>query len=163
MRRAIAAVITAVLLAAVLLLARRPVSERDNRMDVSPEDCIERLFTAAEAGDVSVYLDCFTGDERRRLERELKDQSPGAFARSLQDALRELKGRAVFGPAESERAGQEVALTVERVYVNRTERQTYRLVREPSQWRVAGIQPTQAYQPEAAYGTPVFETPESKP
>ncbi len=62
----------------------------------TPEACIERMFAAAQRGDVTAYLDCFTGSERDRLDRELAGQPPEVFARSLRDAVATLKGRAVF-------------------------------------------------------------------
>ena len=159
MKRVVAALITCVLLAVVLFASRRPSAPPANGPGSSPEDCIQRKLTAAEQGEVSTYLDSLIGSERLRLERELADLSRDAFAQSLRQALQELKGRAVFGLAERERAGQEVVLTVERVYLNRTERQSYRLVRSADQWRIASIQAAQAYQPATAYGTPVFELP----
>jgi hypothetical protein len=161
MKRGLAGLITIGLLAGVLLWSvprgEPPVRAEDD----TPEACVQRMFVAAEAGDVATYLDCFTGAERRRLERELADQSRDAFARALQQAVQQLKGRAVFAPSEADVDADTLRLTVERVYVNRTERQTYQMVRRADGWRIASVQTAQAYQPLKPYGTPVFELPQS--
>ena len=52
---------------------------------------------------------------------------------------------------------QEVELTVERVYENRNERQTYRLVRSDDGWRIAEVQAAEAFQPPIPYGAPVYQ------
>jgi hypothetical protein len=43
------------------------------------------------------------------------------------------------------------------VYDNRTERQTYELVCEAGTWRIRDMQAANAFQPDKAYGTPVYE------
>ena len=69
MKRWIAALLTLLPLAAVLLWGRRgrPPQPPAVATDSSPEACIERMFDAAGRGDVAAYLDCFTGAERERL------------------------------------------------------------------------------------------------
>jgi len=170
MKRTIAGFITVAVLGFVVMRAFRESptdiapgasSSTEQKTDSdSPEECVHRMFAAAEQGDVATYLDCFTGPERQRLERELADQSREVYATSLRDALRELKGRAIFAPEEQETTDNEVLLTVERVYATRTERQTYQLVRESDQWRISAVETARAYQPTKAYGTPVFEMPQ---
>jgi len=119
------------------------------------------MFEPAKQGDVETYLDCFTGSERERLERELSDQPKEAFARSLVEAVESLKGRAVFkGEADGDSESNWV-LPVERVYANRVERQTYRLVRESNEWRIHTVETAISFQPDKPYGTPVYE-PESR-
>jgi len=117
------------------------------------------MFEAAKQGDVETYLDCFTGAERERLERELADQPEDAFARSLVEAVESLKGRAVFkGSADGDPEANWV-LPVDRVYVNRMERQTYHLVRESNVWRIHTVETATSFQPDKPYGTPVYEPP----
>jgi hypothetical protein len=159
MKRIFAGLITIGLLALTLVLSRRPNAPPESGAENSPEKCIERMFTLAEEGNVAGYLDCFTGEERRRLERELGEQTVEAFAQSLQDAVQELKAHVVFAPEEKE--PNQVQVTVERVYANRTERQQFHLVQKENDWRVFRIESAQAYQPEVPYGTPVFEMPAS--
>jgi hypothetical protein len=166
-RRTIAGLITVALLAGVLLISRPDAPTKKtpakSRSDIaSPEDCVQRMFAAAEEGDVDAYLDCFTGRERGRLERELADQSRADYSRALQDALAEQKGRAVFAADGDSEDSDRVAITVERVYATRMERQTYHLRREQNQWRIETVETAQSYQPEKAYGTPVFELPEER-
>ncbi len=115
------------------------------------------MFDAAKDGDVPTYLDCFTGSERERLERELADQPREAFARSLVEAVESLKGRAVFEGKTDGDSGSNRVFTVDRVYLNRTERQTYHLVRESSAWRIHTVETAAAFQPDKPYGTPVYE------
>ncbi len=157
MRRLLAALITAVVFGAVLWFGRGdvpPSPASDSGAD-TPEQCIQRMFEAAAAGDVTTYIDCFSGRERERLERGLADGRREALARSLIDAVATLRGRAVFadGPVGDDRA----RYTVDRVYQSRTERQTYELVCESGTWRIESVRTTQAFQPDTAYGTPVFE------
>jgi len=160
LKRWIAGIVTAALIMTVLVIARRRGPTPTNPSSAEkPEACIERMFDAAGEGDVETYLDCFTGSERERLERELADQPRDAFARSLVEAVESLKGRAVFegktdGNTESNRV-----FTVDRVYLNRTERQTYHLVRESNAWRIHTVETAAAFQPDKPYGTPVYEPP----
>jgi hypothetical protein len=115
------------------------------------------MFTAAEKGDVDAYLDCFTGPQRERLERELASQPREIYARSLAESIRALKGRAVFDASFANPPSREATVTVERVYVHRLERQTYHLVNQSGVWRIDDVQTPSALQPEKAYGQPVFE------
>ena len=160
MKRWIAGIVTAALVLTVLVIARRrgPLPTSPSSAE-KPEACIERMFDAAGEGDVQTYLDCFTGSERERLERELADQPRDAFARSLVEAVDSLKGRAIFeaktdGESESNRV-----FTVERIYLNRYERQKYHLVRESTAWRIRTVEAAAAFQPDKPYGTPVYEPP----
>jgi hypothetical protein len=121
-----------------------------------PADCIEQMFAAAERGDVEAYLDCFTGAERERLERELALQPRDDYSRSLMQSIRDLKGRAVFEASASDQPF-EATIIVERIYAHRIERQIYRLARESGTWRIAAVQAAAPLQPEKAYGQPVFE------
>jgi hypothetical protein len=123
----------------------------------APADCIEQMFAAAERGDVEAYLACFTGRERKRLDRELASQPREVFAQALVQSIQELKGRAVLDAPAASAASQEAAITVERVYVHRMERQTYHLVLQSQQWRIDDVQAANPLQPEKAYGQPVYE------
>ncbi len=162
MKRWIAAVATLVLLGAALTLGRRAPTPQSDSTASSPDECIEQMFDAAKRGDVTAYLDCFTGPERERLERELAGQPKKAFARSLVEAVTTLKGRAVFETDTSESGDTRTLLTVDRVYATRTERQTYHLVPESDAWRINSVQTATAFQPYKPYGTPVYEPAESE-
>jgi hypothetical protein len=159
LKRTLAAVITALVFGTVLWLGRGdvpPSSTAGSGAD-TPELCIQRMFEAAAAGDVTAYVDCFSGRERDRLEQQLIGSRREQFARSLVDAVAGLRGRAVFadGPVGDDRA----RYAVDRVYESRTERQTYELVCEAGVWRIESVRMAQPFQPKTAYGTPVFEEP----
>jgi hypothetical protein len=116
------------------------------------------MFEAARAGDVDAYLDCFTGPQRTRIQRKLAGQSREAFAQSLADAVRDLKGHVTPQSAPQGDADR-VELAVERIYQNRNERQSYSLVRQSGVWRISDVQAAVSFQPPVAYGAPVFEPP----
>ena len=157
MKRAAALVATAVLFVAALLLGRGGTARYGSA--VSPGDCLARMFNAAEQGDVPAYLDCFTGPQRERIARELEDQPADAFAAALKDAVRTLKGRAVSGGGEVEPDARSATLTVDRIYAQHTERQSYHFVRQNDSWRIDSVGTVEKHQPPVAYGTPVFELP----
>jgi hypothetical protein len=161
LKRILSAAITVVVFGAVLWLGRgdRHAAPRPGAGADTPEQCIGRMFTAAAAGDVAAYVDCFRGPERERLERELVDGRREAFARSLQDAVGSLRGRAVFADGTIAADADAARYTVDRVYESRTERQVYDLVRESGVWRIEAVRTMQPFQPETPYGAPVFEPP----
>jgi hypothetical protein len=156
MKQIIAAVATLGLVGAALWFGRRP-PPAESTPPATPAECIERMFAATERGDVEGYLDCFTGLQRDRLERELASQSREDFARSLRQSIQELKGRAVFDAPARDVASREINVTVERVYVHHLERQTYHFVNQSGAWRIDDVQSPHPIQPEKAYGQPVFE------
>ena len=158
MKRTIAALTTLGLILAAIVWGRRQSTTTEAIVAVAtPEHCIERMFDVAERGDVVAYLDCFTGPERLRLDRELSGQSLDAFASSLVQVVSELKGRAVYEASKGTGDDDQALLIVERVYASRTEKQLYALVHEPDAWRIHSVQNAEPHQPDKAYGTPVFE------
>jgi hypothetical protein len=160
LKRTLAAIITILVLGLALWFGRgRPAASPSPATSgaATPEACIERMFDAAKQGDVAAYLNCFTGPERQRLQRDLAGQPQEAFRQSLVDAVATLKGRAVFASSPVGDPSQPVIYTVDRVYDNRTERQTYELVCEAGTWRIRDMQAANAFQPDKAYGTPVYE------
>ena len=166
MKRIVAALLTLLILAAVLWFGRAaptsPATAPSTAAADTPEGCIERMFAAAQRGDVTAYLDCFIGPERDRLERELAGQPPEVFARSLQDAVAGLKGRAVFRNDAPQAAADSASYTIDRVYASRTERQRYQLTRQSGVWRIQSVATANPFQPAKAYGSPVYEEPPAK-
>lgn len=165
MKRMLAGLLTLLVLGAVLWQGRgRPPAPLPAPAAAdTPEACIERMFAAAQRGDVPAYLDCFTGSERDRLERALAGQKQDAFAQSLRDAVATLKGRAVFrnGPADAAAAAADTAsYTIDRVYETRTERQLYQLTCQSGLWRIETVATANPFQPDKAYGSPVYEDAE---
>ena len=111
MKRAIAALITVVILCAIVSIAlREPSADEAPASGPTPEQCIQRMFEAAERGDVVAYLDCFTGQEREQLDRQLLDQSPETLAKTLMEAIDQLKGHAVH---QAQISGDTALVTVE--------------------------------------------------
>ena len=160
MKRAIAVLATAVLLAGAIYMGRdRGVPGNGSAATAadSPAECLERLFAAAEKGDVPGWLDCFTGQERDRLAKEVASQPAGEFAAALQEAVRTLKGRAINDVSDGGPKGDAAVLSVERIYAHHTERQRYHFRRERDGWRIESLGAVEKHQPPIAYGTPVFE------
>lgn len=163
MKRIVAGLITLLILGGVLWYGRGtptppPAGPSPAGAD-TPEACIERMFAAAQRGDVTAYLDCFAGAERDRLERELAGQPADVFARSLRDAVATLKGRAVFRNGGPDAAANTASYTIDRVYESRTERQRYQLIRQSGTWRIQSVAVADPFQPDKPYGSPVYEEP----
>ena len=158
MKQSAALLTTALLLAVAFYLSR--TVRNPSSVAASPEACLKRMFQAAEQGEVDAYLNCFTGQQRQRLERELGNQGASAFAASLKSALDKLKGRALSGSskvADDDRA----RMTVERIYERHAERQDYHFVRDSAGWRIESVGQVQEFQPPIPYGTPVYERDEA--
>lgn len=120
------------------------------------------LIASAASGDVPAYLDAFSGALRQRLGREIGERGIDAFADDLRAAARARKGHAVFA-AEFE--GDDAArVTVETVYPDRNERQTYLVERRGGTWLVADVETVRSHQPGAKFGTPAgYVAPEGVP
>ena len=158
MKRIVSGVITALVLAALLIVAAvrsaAPTAE-------TPEQCLEQMFQAMKDGDVSAYLRCFTGELRERLEQNAKEQRNEKFAVYLKETVAPIKGRAV---KTEEASADHARLVVDRVYERRPwEYQGYRLRRESGAWKVFAIDPVELHEPPVPYGTPAFPTPENEP
>ncbi len=125
-------------------------------------DHLRQLLSSAREGNVDAYLDAFSGPLRERLEREANDRGRTAFSASLRQASQARKSHALFSP---EPAGPNAYLvTMESVYPDRNERQTYRIEREGDAWRVTAIDTLRTEIPKARYGAPAsFEAPEGIP
>lgn len=161
MKRFVAGLITLLVLGAIVWHGRGtptpPPTAPSNAEADTPEACLERMFAAARRGDVAAYLACFTGSELDRLQRERAGRPTEAFARSLQDAVADLKGRAVFRNDTAETNTDSASYTIDRVYESRTERQRYQLTRQSGTWYIQSVATASPFQPEKAYGSPVYE------
>ncbi|HET6879503.1 MAG TPA: hypothetical protein VFI31_05090 [Pirellulales bacterium] len=164
MRRPLAVVFTFALLAGAFYVGRgRSISDgkRVGQASDSPARCLERMFSAAEQGDVAAWLDCFTGTQRAAFAKEIDANPTQEFAESLKKAVGEIKGRAVSGTNASDSAGAVATLSVERVYAHHTERQSYHFRRDADGWRIESLGSVEKRQPAIPYGTPVFELGET--
>jgi hypothetical protein len=175
MKQVIAAVLTFALMGVLLSSGLRrsrapataPVSEPDTpaisaERQNPAQAAVLNLLESASRGDVPSYLDAFTGPLRTRLEHEVTERGRESFAEDLRRAARSRKSHAVF-TAEVE-GSESARVTVESVYPDRNERQTYRLVPEQSAWRVAEVESVRSHQPKAKFGSPaVYIAPEGVP
>jgi hypothetical protein len=173
MKPLVAGLLTAVVLAAMLVLGSRRAVTTDpaGRQEIqapsgvasSPaEVAVKALLKSGEDGDVTAYLASFAGPMKDRLEREVADRGREAFADDLRRAAASRKSHAVFA---GEPDGDDVArITVETVYSDRNERQTYRVEKTGDGWRVADVATVKSHQPAAKFGSPAsFIAPEGVP
>jgi hypothetical protein len=120
------------------------------------------LLDSALNGDVTGYLDCFSGPLRQRLEREVSERGRDVFAADLKRAAQSRKSHAIFA-VEPEGAAA-ARITVETVYPDRNERQTYHLAQETGTWLVNDVETVRSQVPKAKYGMPAtYQEPEGVP
>lgn len=126
------------------------------------EGRIQKLLEDASRGDVRAYLADFGGPLRQRLERERTERGEAAFAADLKRAAAARKSHATFAP---EPDGDTTArVTVETVYADRNERQTYRLEAGPDGWLVTEVETVRGHEPKFKYGSPAsYQEPEGPP
>jgi hypothetical protein len=175
MKPIVAGILTAVILATMLLLGSRgivkmappdepqeaPISRGE--VGASPaEEAVQGLLRSGEQGDVSGYLAAFSGPLQERLTREVGGRGRDAFADDLRRAAATRKSHAIFA-AEPE--GEDAArVTVETIYPDRNERQTYRVERTDDGWRVIEVATIKSHQPAAKFGSPAsYIAPEGAP
>jgi hypothetical protein len=136
-----------------------------NRATPDPAEArLNTLLDSAWRGDVSGYLDSFGGPLRERLQREVNERGRDAFATDLKRAARARKSHAIFA-VEPEGTGA-ARITVETVYPDRNERQTYHLVQESNTggWLVSDVETVRGQVPKARYGTTAsYQEPEGVP
>lgn len=126
------------------------------------ESALRDLLDRGKEGDVSGYLSAFAEPLRSRIEREAKERGFDRFAADLRQAAQARKSHALFAP---EPEGPDACrITVESVYPDRNERQTYRLENNGSTWLVSSIENVRAREPIARYGAPAaYLAPEGVP
>jgi hypothetical protein len=162
MKPFIAGLLTVAILGALLFLGSREgaqIRSADPQRAESPtepepvpaEEAVRRLIRCGDEGDVTGYLQSFSGTLRDRLEREVAARGREAFANDLKRSAGARKGHAVFA-AEPEVADA-ARVVVEMVYPDRNERQTYRVVRSKDDWRVAEVATVRSRQPSERFGT----------
>ena len=139
----------------------RSASSRSEEVEPA-EARIHALLRAAWDGDVETYLGSFDGPLRQRLEREVAERGRNAFAADLKVAARARKSHAVFAvEPESETAAR---VTVETVYPDRNERQTYHLTGASGGCLVTEVETIRSRTPTAKFGAPAtYQEPEGVP
>ena len=126
------------------------------------EQRVQMLLASAGAGDVSAYLGAFTGALKERLSRSVEERGRETFAGDLKRATQARKSHAVFA---AEPDGPNAALvTVESVYPDQNERQTFRVEKTDAGWFVTGVETLKSRQPSSKYGAAaVYIAPEGRP
>jgi hypothetical protein len=168
-RRILAGVLTVALLGLIFSIGARrpsagPVGARAAAIDPAgtPEARLRKFIEDARAGDVDGYLDAYTEPLRSRIVREADEVGRAAFAANLRRASEARKGHALYAPEPD--GPDTVRIAVEAVYLDRNERQVYRLERRPDGWRIAGVEPARGSVPVARFGAPASYTePEGVP
>ncbi|HWA97985.1 MAG TPA: hypothetical protein VG713_05810 [Pirellulales bacterium] len=155
-KHVIAAIATVILLAGAAIWSwRSAASAAPERKLDSPEACLVAMTRASQSGDVQAYLDCFTGNLRQELDKELRDQGGvQALGERLRTSVARLKGTASYeeNPATSDGA----QLILERIYPQHNERWRVALRRDGQAWRVTSMAMIGSAVPPVEYGTPVF-------
>ena len=151
MKKALAFLITASLAGGAILWSYRQRSKTPE----GPESAVWRMLEASRNGNVTAYLDCFTGGMRAQLETTARGMSPTRFADYLRESAGRVKGVAVYdivrpGPVEA-------SLVIEYVYQDQNERQGMTLKMERGNWRIESAEASQRVQPLIPYGKPVTE------
>jgi hypothetical protein len=182
MKRWLAGAITVALMAALLWSARRQApssrnrgtgSEPPSRSSAVPSgtttdryegaaDRVRSLLESGGKGDVDAYLAAFSSPARDRIARDVASRGRDTFASDLRKAAAARKSHAQFAP---EPAGGDAALiTVESVYDDHNERQTYRLERNTDDWLITDVETARVRVPKVKFGTPAdFQEPEGVP
>lgn len=152
-----AQVLTLVVLAGlggVLVYRQRPAATGRGG-EASPESTIWRMLEASRASDPNRYLNCFTGDLERRLEKNLQEMGRERFDESLANALRRVKGVAVKAPQMI--SDTEGLVSVEYVYEDGNEVQQVYLRRVGAEWKIYRVDGAERARALVPYGTPVTE------
>jgi hypothetical protein len=171
MNRILAGVLTVALMGALLFVGVRrstqtfPLETSRAQGGNQPDPAEARLATLLQCawdGDVTGYLNCFGGSLRQRLEREVSERGRDAFVADLKRAARSRKSHAIFAV---EPEGQAAArITVETVYPDRNEKQTYHLTQESGTWLVGDVETVRSQVPKSRYGTAAtYQEPEGPP
>jgi len=127
---------------------------RRERRVPPPESAIFNMVTSARGGDLRAYLDCFSGEIKRKLSAQAEGEGPEKFADYLGRSVEDLAGVYVGGGTPGEYA--EVELEAEFVFPSRTERQRFRLVKEGREWRISDVRSAEYTKPVEKYGSRVY-------
>src|SRR5881628_814234 len=137
MKKGLAFLITALLVAGMLLLSYR----QRKLTPEAPDAVIWRLLERSRAGNVQAYLDCFSGSTRAQLEATAREMAIPRFSDYLKESSVRVKGVAVYDVQRtSERSA---TLVVEYVYEDQNERQRMALRLEGGTWRIESAESSQ--------------------
>ena len=151
MKKSLAFLITALLVAGMLLLSYR----QRKLAPEAPDAVIWRLLERSRAGDVQAYLDCFSGGTRAQLEATAREMAIARFSDYLKESGARVKGVAVYDVQKT--SGRSATMVVEYVYQDQNEKQRMALRLEGGMWRIESAESSQRVQPLIPYGKPVTE------
>ena len=169
-RRILAGLVTAMVMVLLIRSSRtRPLpdneavsqdasTDRSTTIDPSRSNPLEpaaarvaSVIRAASAGDVEAYLDGFRDPIRARLDQEITEIGRAKFAAELKNAAAARRSHAVFVPIPD---GPDAAsVLVESVFLDRNERQTFRLSQASDGWRIVEVESTRSHEPKVKYGS----------
>ena len=140
------------------LVAAALLMRGGDQLPSTPEETIAEFFDAARDGNARAYLRLTTGELRKSLDQLRRQQGAETFRANLQRTNDGIMGQAVR-ELPNPPTGT-AAYEIELIFKDRNEVQTFRLEQSGSGWAIASIEVARVYQPEIAYGTPVFAEPE---
>ena len=144
-------VVTVSILGAVVWWTQNKPKQVDS--ELQPDAIIWAMIDACRRGDVDDYLDCFTGNLRKRLEKVVSEQGKDKFSDYLKEMLQPIKNIALQQPKGFAKGDQ--AIVADFVFADRTERQTFWVRRTKEGWKVFGVETTKPVPVLVPYGTPV--------
>lgn len=151
MAKLLSLVITVSVLGTVVWWTQNKPKQVDS--DLQPDSVIWEMIDACRRGDVDAYLNCFTGDLRKRLEKVASEQGKEKFSDYLKEMLQPIKNIALQQAKGFAKGDQ--AIVADFVFADRTERQTFWVRRTKEGWKIVGVEATKPVPVLVPYGTPV--------
>jgi ketosteroid isomerase-like protein len=151
MARLLSLVVTVSVLGAVVWWTQNKPKQVGS--ELQPDSVIWEMIDACRRGDVDAYLNCFTGDLRKRLEKVASEQGKEKFSDYLKEMLQPIKNIALQQAKGFAKGDQ--AIVADFVFADRTERQTFWVRRTKEGWKIVGVEATKPVPVLVPYGTPV--------
>jgi hypothetical protein len=120
----------------------------------SPEDAVYAMLDAARAGNVTVYLDCFSGSLRDQLVATVKESTEAKFKNYLTTQNAAFQSIAVM---VTDRSDDRATVRLEYVYNDRNEVQNVEVNKEGSRWKISKVEGARQIKTLIPYGTPVAD------
>ncbi len=151
MAKLLSLVVTVSVLGAVVWWTQNKPKQVDS--ELQPDSVIWEMIDACRRGDVDTYLNCFTGDLKKRLEKVVSEQGKDKFSDYLKEMLQPIKNIALQQPKGFAKGDQ--AIVADFIFADRTEQQTFWVRRTKEGWKIVGVEATKPVPVLVPYGTPV--------
>ncbi len=151
MSKLLSLVVTVSVLGAVVWWTQNKPKQVDS--ELQPDSVIWEMIDACRRGDVDAYLNCFTGDLKKRLEKLASEQGKEKFSDYLKEMLQPIKNIALQQARGFAKGDQ--AIVADFVFADRTERQTFWVRKTKEGWKIVGVEATKPVPVLVPYGTPV--------